>query len=119
MATLVVLITSRVEEAHTIGEAWQAAGAPGVTFIEGYGLRRLQEASKSAEILPGVLSLFEILRDNEETSIVILALLENEAIVDALVAATEGVIGSLQSPNNGILFSLNVDRAVGIRGYRK
>ena len=41
MAKLVVLITGQVEEGHVIGQAWQAAGAPSVTLVEGYGLRRL------------------------------------------------------------------------------
>ena len=89
MAKLVVLITSRIGETHSIGEAWKKAGAPGVTFVEGYGLRRLQEASKSVEILPGMLSLMEILRDNEETSMVILTLFEDDTLVDKLQQACE------------------------------
>jgi hypothetical protein len=43
-----------------------ASKAPGVTFIESYGLRRLQEKSGSMEVLPGVMSMLEILRQSEE-----------------------------------------------------
>jgi hypothetical protein len=42
MPKLVVLITSHVEKALAMAEAWQAAGAPGVTLIDSHGLRRLQ-----------------------------------------------------------------------------
>lgn len=117
MAKLVILITSRVSEVHTIGEAWKKAGAPGVSFLEGYGLRRLQEARNSAEILPGVLSLLEILRDNEETSMVVLSVIDDESIVDKLQAATESILGSLYSPGSGIFFVVPIDRLVGLRDY--
>jgi nitrogen regulatory protein PII len=117
MAKLVMLITSRIGEIHTVGEGWKKAGAPGVTFIEGYGLRRLQEASKSGEILPGMLSLLEIMRDNEETSMVALTLIEDETIIDKLQAAAEAVLGSLYDPGSGIFFVINVERAVGLRDY--
>ncbi len=117
MAKLVILITSRISEVHSVGEAWKQAGAAGVTFVEGYGLRRLEEASKSAEILPGMLSLLEIMRDNEETSMVILTVTEDDTLVDKLQKATEDVLGSLYAPGSGVFFAITLDRIVGLRDY--
>ncbi|HEX2908739.1 MAG TPA: hypothetical protein VHO69_17845 [Phototrophicaceae bacterium] len=118
MAKLVILITSRIDECHNVGEAWQAAGAPGVTLLESYGLRRMQEASKSLELLPGILSLMEILRENEEIkSGTLLALVENQH-VDALIQAAETILGDLNLPNNGVLFVIDVERTVGLRDHR-
>ena len=115
MPKLVILITSRVEDCHTVGEAWQAAGAPGVTLIESYGLRRLQEVSQSLEVLPGALSLLEILRDNDEIKSVTMLSVVEENGVEALIRATETVLGDLHQPNTGVLFVIDVERTVGLR----
>jgi hypothetical protein len=119
MAKLVVLITARVEDSHRVGEAWRDAGAPGVTFIESYGLRSLQEASKSMEVLPGLVSMFEMLRQQDETSVIVLSLVDNETIVDALIKAAEDILGDLMLPNNGIAFVLDVARTIGVRDHGK
>ncbi len=117
MAKLVILITARDDEAHNIGEAWRQAGAPGVTVIEGHGLRRLQESARSAEILPGMTSFLEILRQNDPTTIILLALVEKTETVDRLQEATQTVLGDLRDPNNGIFFVLDVERAVGVQDH--
>lgn len=119
MAKLVLLITSRIEEGHRIGEAWQKAGAPGVTFIESFGLRRLQEHSRSMEVLPGMMSMMEILRQSDLTSLVILSVIEDEAAIDRIIAITEAILGDLQLPDNGVCFVIDVARAVGIFDHRK
>lgn len=119
MSKLVILITSRVEEGHQIGEAWQKVGAPGVTFIESYGLRRMQEASKGAELLTGMMSLFEILRQQEETSLIVLCVVDNDEIVDHLQAATSEVLGDLLAPHTGVMFVIDVERAIGVRDHSK
>lgn len=119
MSKLVILITSRIEEGHQIGEAWQQAGAPGVTFIESYGIRRMQEASKSGELLPGMMSLFEILRQQEETSLVVLSVVDNDDTVNHLIDATRDVLGDLLSPHTGLVFVIDVERAIGVRDHSK
>jgi hypothetical protein len=114
MPKLVVLITPLVESGHAVGEAWQEAGAPGVTFVESYGLRRLQEAAGAAEVLPGMMSMFELLRRRDENSVILFSVVADDAIIDRLISATEAVIGDIGQPDNGILFTLNVERAKGI-----
>lgn len=119
MAKLVLLITSRVEEGHRIGEAWQQAGAPGVTFIESFGLRRLQEKSRGMEVLPGMMSLVEILRQSERTSLIILSVIEDESLADQFIAVTEGILGDLYQPENGVFFVVDLARAVGVYDYHR
>ncbi len=119
MSKLVILITSRIEEGHQIGEAWQKAGAPGVTFIESYGLRRMQEVSKSGELLPGMMSMFEILRQQEETSLIVLSVVDNDDTVNQLLDATKEVLGDLLSPHTGIAFVIDVERTIGVRDHGK
>ena len=119
MAKLVILITGHIEEGHGIGEAWQQAGAPGVTFIESYGLRRLQEKSSTMEVLPGMMSMLEILRQSEETSLIVLSVVEDDSVVEKLVNATRSVLGDLTSPNTGVLFVIDVEWSIGIRDHRR
>lgn len=114
MAKLVVLITSQIEDSHAVGEAWQKAGAPGVTIVESHGLRRLQRASQSSELLPGLVSMAQILRAAETSSLMILCAVDDSALVDRLVEATEAILGDLKLPGNGILLVLDLERAIGI-----
>jgi nitrogen regulatory protein PII len=117
MAKLVVLITARDDVAQEVGEGWQKVGSPGVTIIEGYGLQRIRQASPEAEILPGMMSLIDILRSNKPTSFILLALLEVDAPIEAMLKVTQEILGDLQSPENGIFFVIDVERAVGIRNH--
>lgn len=118
MPKLVILITARIEEAHTLGEVWQNVGAPGVTFIEGYGIGRLQEKSKHFEVLPGVVSMLQLLRENEETSLIMLSVVNEDDVVDKIIAATEGILGNLALPDNGIAFVIDVERTFGVRRHK-
>lgn len=119
MAKLVVLITSRVDEAQQIGAAWQDAGAPGVTFIESYGLNRLTASTRDVEVLAGTLSLLRMMRDNHENGLVVLSLVEHDSVVDPMIAAAERILGDLHQPDNGIAFVLDVERALGFRYHRE
>src|SRR5262249_18644628 len=117
MSKLVILITSQVDKGHQIGEAWQQAGAPGVTFIEGYGLRRMQEASRSLELLPGVTSMLEVLREQEETSLIVLSVVDDDTIVNRLLDETGKILGDLLLPHTGVAFVLDVERSIGVRDH--
>lgn len=115
MAKLVVLITARDDVAQQVGESWQETGAPGVTIIEGYGLQKIRQTSRTGEVLPGMMSLVDILRANSPSSFILMALLENEQIIDSMLNTAQDIMGDLQSPQNGIFFVIDVERAVGIR----
>jgi hypothetical protein len=115
MAKLVVLITARDDVAQEVGESWHEAGAPGVTIVEGHGLQRISEVSRTGEILAGMMSLADILRANAPSSFILMTLLENDALTDLLLSNTQAILGDLHSPQNGIFFVIDVERAVGIR----
>jgi len=115
MAKLVVLITARDDVAQQVGESWMQIGAPGVTIIEGHGLQRIRERSKAGEILPGMMSLVDILRANQPSSFVLVAMVEHDAIIEPMLKVTQDILGDLHSPENGIFFVIDVERAVGIR----
>jgi hypothetical protein len=115
MPKLIVLITPQLEAGYEIAEEWQSHGAPGVTLIDGYGLFRLQEATKKSEVLPGMLSMLEIVRSRQNNNIILLSVVENLTVVDELIETADRMLGGLPEPDNGIVFVLDVDKVVGLR----
>jgi nitrogen regulatory protein P-II 1 len=111
---LVILITSRTEHTLDLGKAWQKAGASGVTVLEGYGLRRLQEKVGIRDDLPLVPSLSSLMRQEEESSYVILSLVTDD-IVRTIYDVTIDLLGDLTLPDNGVLFTLDVSDVLGLR----
>lgn len=121
---LVILITAQVENGLEIAQAWQEAGAPGVTLVRAHGLHTLQDELKSGsvELPPMVVSMgaamAAILDNLEERNQMILSVVE-DTTVDRLITAANGVLGDLTEPNTGILFVLPLDRVVGLRDHRE
>lgn len=116
MPKLVMLITTHVEKGLAVAEAWEAAGAPGVTLIDSYGLHDLRERSKSVEI-PLFVSMAQVMRQIEQTNQTILSVVDND-LVDTLIDAACRVLGasSLDEEGVGVAFVLPVDRVIGMRG---
>lgn len=116
MSKLLVLITTHIDKGLAVAEAWEAAGASGVTLIESHGLHRLREKSKKLEI-PLFVSMTSLLRQIEETNQTIFTI-TREDMIDTLIQAAESVLGSLSNADNGIAFSLDVERTFGVRPNR-
>jgi orotidine-5'-phosphate decarboxylase len=111
MAKLVVLITTRIEKTLALAEAWQKAGAPGVTLVPSHGFRTLQERTRKLE-LPHFVNLATILKHVDDTTQMLLSVVEDDA-VDALVRATRFVLKDPLTPKTGIGFVIDVDRVFG------
>jgi len=116
MTKAVFLVTANVEMGLEVAEAWQAAGAPGVTIIDGYGLRRLQEKSAGLD-LPPIVSMAAILRQAEEQTTQIIFSITEDGLVETLIEAAQRVLGDLEAPQNGIAFVMPVDQVVGLRWH--
>jgi hypothetical protein len=115
MAKLVILITSQIDAGYEVGEAWQEHGAPGVTLINSYGLHQVQEASKKSEVLPGVLSMLELVRNQHENNLILLSVVDDVVLAEELIDTANQVLGDLYKPNNGLMFVLDVEQVFGLR----
>ena len=119
---LVILITAQTERGFMAAQAWQDAGAPGVTIVRSYGLATLQRQLKSGQVeLPRMVlsmatAMASVIDNVEERSELILSLVESD-MVDTLIDASQSVLGDLMQPENGILFVIDVERAIGIRRH--
>lgn len=117
---LVVLITPLIESGLDVALAWQQAGAPGITIVRTHGLHTLQKGIHSGELeLPRIIpsmaaAMAALLDDMGERGEMLLSLVD-DTLVDALIGAATNVLGDLNLPDNGILFVLPVDLAIGVR----
>lgn len=120
---LVILITTQIEHGLEVAQAWQDAGAPGVTILRTYGLYTLQQEAERGDIeLPRMVvsmaaAMAHIIDSVEERGELILSVVEDTK-VDALIGAANGILGDLTAPGHGVLFVLPVDRAIGVRDPR-
>jgi hypothetical protein len=112
MAKLVVLITTHVEKTLAIAEAWQKAGAPGVTLVPSHGFRTLKERSRKLE-LPHFVNLATILKQVDDTTQMLLSVVEDN-LVDGLAQATRSVLRDPLTPKTGIAFVIDVERVFGM-----
>ena len=111
MAKLVVLITTHVEKTLAIAEAWQKAGAPGVTLVPSHGFRTLKERTRKLE-LPHFVNLSTILKQVDDTTQMLLSVV-NDDLVDVLIEATRSALPERLTSKTGIAFVLDVDRVFG------
>jgi hypothetical protein len=111
MAKLVILVTTHVEKGLAIAQAWQDAGAPGVTLVPSHGLRRLKERTSKLE-LPHFVNMATILRQVEDTTQMIFSVVEDHQVED-LIRASRTVLKDPLTPRTGVGFVIDVVRTFG------
>lgn len=116
---LVILITADTKHGLEVAQAWQEAGAPGVTILPSHGLYTLQEEVKRGSVeLPRMITsmgtaMAYIIDHAEKRTQLILSVVEND-MVDKLQEAATSVLGDLSQPHHGVMFVLPVERAIGV-----
>ncbi len=109
---LVLHDNSQLEE---VLDAWEEAGAPGVTILPSSGMVRLRNNHPLDEDIPLMPSLNDFFNPSEEHNSTLFTIVKGEEMVDKIVSATEKVTGDLDLPNTGILVVLPVVRAYGLK----
>lgn len=109
---LIVFVLDCVEQCTDLLDAWDRAGAGGITILESSGLGRMRGLMR--DDLPLMPSLRDILAGEETHHRTLLTVVPDESTVDRVVAATESVVGDLSRPQTGFLFVVPVSRALGL-----
>lgn len=112
MAYLVILVLDNPDQCPDVLRAWDEAGVPGVTILESTGLARMQQAIW--DDLPLVPSVRDLLGTRELHHRTIFTVVRDEEAVDRVIAATQEVIGDLNTHHTGILFVVPVARVLGL-----
>jgi nitrogen regulatory protein PII len=117
MSFLVVLIVNDPENCEEILEGWEAAGVSGVTILESAGLGRLRRHTllDDVSIMPSIRDLFEFDEVHHRT---LLSVVDNQALVDRMVAIAQQVIGDLEQAHTGFLFVVPVIEVHGFGKHR-
>lgn len=113
MANLVVFVLDDVERFPDVLRSWQRVGVRGITILESTGLARQQQTFERDDI-PLMPSLRDMLVGREKHHRTLLAVVEDEEVVDEVIRVTQEVVGDLSEPNTGILFVSPVTRVVGL-----
>ena len=112
MFSLVVFVLDNPELLRDLLRAWEEAGVPGATVLESTGLRRVVTLL-SRDDVPLLPSLRELTERAECAHRTLFCVIDDDAIVERLIAATERVVGNLSEPDTGILFVVPISRVVG------
>ena len=114
MAYLVVLVLDDPDQCQPILDSWEATGIRGITIIESTGVGRVRRAALRDD-LPLMPSLHNLLRGSASSHRTLFSVVECQQQVDALVQATQSVIGDLDQPNTGLLFVVSLDQVFGLQ----
>jgi len=112
MPVLLVAIIDDTAKIWEVLDAWERLGVSGATILDSGGLRRMQDLRDDLPLFPSVRDLLEKTEAHHRT---ILSVLEDTVEVEAIVRATEKIVGPLDAPHTGILFTLPILKAWGLR----
>lgn len=112
MFSLLVLVLDDPNKLTEVLAAWEEAGVPGVTVLESTGFARLRQRLRQDDLplLPSLRTLFQAEEVQHNT---LFSIVDDEAVIERTIAATQRIVGDLSQPNTGILFVLPVSRVVG------
>lgn len=111
MYSMVMFVLDEADFCHDILNAWEEAGIFGVTILDSSGLGRVRSAVR--EDMPLIPSLSDLFKNSETQHKTLFTVVDDDKKVDAIVKATESVVGNLEESNTGFLFVMPVSRVYG------
>ena len=111
MYSMIIFILDDIDYCHDVLNAWEDVGIIGVTMLDSSGLGRVRNAVR--DDIPLMPSLSDLFKKDETQHRTLFTVVDSEEQIDAIVKATESVVGSLDDPNTGFLFVTPVTRVYG------
>jgi hypothetical protein len=99
MKQMVMLIMTNPNDCMIMLEAWEEAGAPGITILESTGLATLRHSIGMRDDLPLLPSLADIFRTKEEHHRTMFSVVGDEAAAEHLIAVTGQVFEQYEAEN--------------------
>ncbi len=111
--TLVIVILHNLDVLPELLEAWKVAGIPGVTLLPSAGgFQAANQFQRSG--LAGLLSIFEQTTPHQR---MLMSLIDNPETLAIAISEAERVVGGFDRPNSGILFTMPVGQALGLKKW--
>lgn len=122
MKQMVMMVLNNPDHCMTLLDAWEAAGAPGITILESTGLVRMRHAHDGLrDDLPLVPRLTHLLRGSEEHHRTLFTVVDDEAAAQAILQATQQVFAQFEAEGleeSGIAFVLPVESTLSFSTTR-
>lgn len=112
---LILLVIDDPDQLEDLLIAWEEAGVPSATVLFSTGMGRIRNLGGWRDDMPLIPSLRDFYEAPENLNRTIFATANDEAQVDAIVAATKKVVGDLDQANTGLLLVLPVARVYGAK----
>lgn len=100
---LVVFVLDNPDICQDVLDAWEAAGAKGITILESTGIGRVRKAGIRDD-LPMLPSLSDLFKSAESHNRTMFSVVGDLDAAHALVKAAQNSVGGLENPNTGLLF---------------
>jgi nitrogen regulatory protein PII len=118
MSYLVVLVLDDPDRCGDVLDAWEAAGAPGVTILDSSGLGRVRRAGIRDDV-PLIPSLSNLFRHQEDHHRTLFSVVKDQSQVEAIAQATQAIIGELDRGHTGLLFVVPISQVYGLHKRRE
>lgn len=109
---LLVLVIDKGDKLDSILSGFVEVGVSGATVIESRGMAR--QLSEQASVAPVFAGLQELLAASRPQSTTVFSVIETQEKLDAAIAMIREKCGDMSKPGTGILFTVPVNRAVGL-----
>ena len=113
MNQMIIFVLNDLDKSADLLEAWEAAGARGITCINTTGLGNIRNTAEISD-LPFYLSLADILKSKQHHHCTFFTVVDSDNLLEKLVQAAQDVTGGLDAPNTGILFTIPVSSVYGL-----
>jgi len=111
---MIMYVLHDAEKLDEILNAWDDAGVKGITILPSTGLARWRNNSVLREDMPLIPSIEDMFGRLENLNRTLLTIVQDEALLDRVVEATNRVMGDLNLPNTGILAVIPLYRVYGL-----
>jgi hypothetical protein len=108
---VLLMVLDKSARLNEVLEAWIGAGVKGVTILESTGVHRVLPRTQPHYAFSGFSQIFGGGRVGHNT---LFAVIDDLAVAETAVAATEAVLGDLKKPHTGIIFAMPVIKAWGL-----
>lgn len=106
---LLVFVLNKEELLEDVLEAYVEAGVAGATLIDSEGMGRFL-----AYEVPLFAGFKEFMKGNKPYNKTIISVIKKDEVVDRVRHLVDRVVGGLDNPGTGIMFTLPVDWAAGL-----
>jgi len=115
---LILFVMNDPDRLEDLLIAWEELGIDAATVLFSTGLGRIRQLKGWRDDMPLIPSLRDFYEAEENLHRTIFTTVDSEAQADAIVGATERVVGSLDEEETGLLLVLPIAKAFGV-GKRK